>query len=177
MQPKKEGKETLPVRDPRTPLCKTGAWQHHRPPPDGPDLCAVIRCRSPVLGRTACLSPGGGWASAPTEGNRHYPSREPPVCQEYGVRQRYTVAAADTGAHRASWMRAADGDAARFRFRTRVAGHFCPGRKHSLLPALATNMPPACLLNASRPRAVSLLTFFGHTKKASRRRHPPGSGA
>ena len=53
------------MRDPRTPLCKTGAWQHHRPPPDGPDLCAVTRCRSPVLGRTACLSPGGGWASAP----------------------------------------------------------------------------------------------------------------
>ena len=28
---------------------------------------------------------------------------------------------------------------------------FGPGRKHSLLPALATNVPPARLLNASRP--------------------------
>ena len=27
----------------------------------------------------------------------------------------------------------------------------CPGRKHSLLPALAANVPPARLLNASRP--------------------------
>ena len=26
-----------------------------------------------------------------------------------------------------------------------------PGRKHSLLPALAANSPPGCLLNASRP--------------------------
>ena len=28
---------------------------------------------------------------------------------------------------------------------------FGPGRKHSLLPALATNSPLGCLLNASRP--------------------------
>ena len=28
---------------------------------------------------------------------------------------------------------------------------FGPGRKHSMLPALAKNMPPAYFLNASRP--------------------------
>ena len=33
---------------------------------------------------------------------------------------------------------------------------FGPGRKHSLLPALAKNMPPAYFLNASRPPGGSL---------------------
>ena len=33
----------------------------------------------------------------------------------------------------------------------RVAPAFGPGRKHSLLPAWAKNMPPAYFLNASRP--------------------------
>ena len=33
---------------------------------------------------------------------------------------------------------------------------FGPGRKHSLLPALAKNMPPAYFLNASRPPGRSL---------------------
>jgi len=34
---------------------------------------------------------------------------------------------------------------------SRFATPFGPGRKHSLLPALAKNMPPACFLNVSRP--------------------------
>ena len=46
----------------------------------------------------------------------------------------------------------------------KVAGDYCrdcvpadaPGRNYKLLPALATNSPPDCLLNASRP-----LTLFG----------------
>ena len=34
---------------------------------------------------------------------------------------------------------------------THYVGAFGPGRKHSLLPALAKNMPSAYFLNASRP--------------------------
>ena len=37
-----------------------------------------------------------------------------------------------------------------------TAPAFGPGRKHSLLPALAKNMPPAYFLNASRPLGGSL---------------------
>ena len=32
-----------------------------------------------------------------------------------------------------------------------LSGHPCPVSNHRLLPALATNSPPDCLLNASRP--------------------------
>ena len=35
---------------------------------------------------------------------------------------------------------------------------FGPGRKHSLLPALAINNTPCCLLNASRPLHKGALT-------------------
>ena len=35
---------------------------------------------------------------------------------------------------------------------TKSLAHFVPGRNYQLLPALATNSPPDCLLNASRPR-------------------------
>ena len=37
---------------------------------------------------------------------------------------------------------------------------FGPGRKHSWLPALAKNMPPAYFLNASRPPGGSLTAKF-----------------
>ena len=39
----------------------------------------------------------------------------------------------------------------RTKLRGKDSAFSCPGRKHSLLPALATNVPPARLLNASRP--------------------------
>ena len=43
---------------------------------------------------------------------------------------------------------------------------FGPGRKHSLLPALATNVPPARLLNASRPlhRGAFIKRLCQHAK-------------
>ena len=41
----------------------------------------------------------------------------------------------------------------------RVTG-FASGRNHRLLPALATNSQPGCLLNASRPRQRGLCTFL-----------------
>ena len=55
---------------------------------------------------------------------------------------------------------------------------FGPGRKHSLLPALAKNMPPAYFLNASRPlrRSLLIIILFGfyhilHTKERQAAAH------
>ena len=57
---------------------------------------------------------------------------------------------------------------------TRYAGAFGPGRKHSLLPALAKNMPPAYFLNASRPPGRGL--GYSATSSADGKKAPSPEG-